>query len=167
MRQTETAGALGDGQPAGKTLTETIPHFVSMADLGAIQPYNGPLGDVTFGDPSGAHVVVILGNLTVTLNEGHREWYWIDLERCVTPAQLLDWVFQVQGKTWMTPELLRVTVEALDCALYPQATLCSCGIPKNIRKSDLRRLVEGRLRERIGWELAYPGRIRITRGVAA
>ncbi|ABK18103.1 hypothetical protein Sfum_2423 [Syntrophobacter fumaroxidans MPOB] len=39
-------------------------------------------------------------------NHTGRHVYEIDLERCTTPAQLLDWIFQLHGKTWMTPEMM-------------------------------------------------------------
>ena len=35
-----------------------------------------------------------------------RHWYEIDLEECTTPAELLDWLFQMQGKAWCTAEAL-------------------------------------------------------------
>lgn len=35
--------------------------------------------------------------------QGHWQ-YEIDLERCATSAQLLDWVFQIQGKEIFSPK---------------------------------------------------------------
>jgi hypothetical protein len=33
--------------------------------------------------------------------------YDITLKRCKTAAQCLDWIHQVNGKTWATPELMK------------------------------------------------------------
>jgi hypothetical protein len=51
--------------------------------------------------------------------------YDVDLERCATSAQMLDYIFQVAGKAWMTPKDLGDLVQALDDLLSPQGTLCS------------------------------------------
>ena len=53
--------------------------------------------------------------------------YSVDLERCRTSAEVLDWIFQVSTKTWAPPEVVGELVRALDAALSPQATLCSFG----------------------------------------
>ncbi len=58
--------------------------------------------------------------------EGH--WiYEVDLERCRTSAEVLDWIFQVAGKTWCTDKILGGLIHMLDKILHPQATLCSFG----------------------------------------
>jgi hypothetical protein len=161
----KAAGALGQGQPAIKSIgdADSIPHsdwkIFCVADLAAVKPYKGALRMVTFGDSNGEHATARLDNLTIELYRGDRQMYWIDLERCLTPAQVLDWIFQVHKKTWMTAELLRTTLEALDCALNPQGSLCSCGLAAEIAQKDLRGLVEVRLRDHIGWHLCDPGSI--------
>lgn len=56
-------------------------------------------------------------NLTIELitHDGH-QLYEIDLERCTTPAQLLDWIYQLHGKTWMTPDLMGKFLSAIQDA---------------------------------------------------
>ncbi len=55
------------------------------------------------------------------------ERYEIDLERCRTSAEILDWISQVQKKGWATPQLVGDMVEALDDLLNFQANYCSWG----------------------------------------
>ena len=129
---------------------------VSVLDLRAVRPFAGELEQVTFGNPARDHVVVRMDELIVELRRGARVLYWIDLERCLTPAQVLDWIFQLRGKTWMTPGLLGLFLEAMRHALDPQARLCSFGRPSEIAKKDLRGIVESGLRMHIGFHIAYP-----------
>jgi len=65
--------------------------------------------------------------------------YEIDLERCRTSAEVLDWIFQVQGKTWATAEIVNNLLEALDDLLNPQGTLCSFGKSSTINPRELLR----------------------------
>ena len=54
--------------------------------------------------------------------------YEIDLDRCATAAAMLDWIFQIQAKTWRgQPEVTLDLVHAFAELLHPQATLCSMG----------------------------------------
>ena len=53
--------------------------------------------------------------------------YEIDLERCRTSAQVLDWIMQVASKIWATDAVIAGLVRALNDVLDPQATLCSFG----------------------------------------
>lgn len=55
------------------------------------------------------------------------EDYEIDLEECTTSAQLLDWIFQISNKTWMTEKDRSDMLLALNDLLRPQANLCSFG----------------------------------------
>lgn len=54
-------------------------------------------------------------------------FYEIDLDRCKTCAQVMDWIFQVAGKTWADPDIIGWLVRALDEVLRPQETMCSNG----------------------------------------
>lgn len=54
--------------------------------------------------------------------------YEIDLERIGSSATVLDWIFQIRGKTWATPTVLRDLINALHDILDPQANLCSGAI---------------------------------------
>lgn len=44
------------------------------------------------------------------------EYYEIDLERCNSPAEILDWIFQVKNKGWITPELMDDLLTAFEHA---------------------------------------------------
>lgn len=61
-------------------------------------------------------------NLTLDIG-----YYAVDLETCRTAAETLDWIFQVAGKMWASPEVLGNLILALDELLAPQSTLCSFG----------------------------------------
>jgi hypothetical protein len=63
--------------------------------------------------------------------------YEVDLERCTTSAQMLDWIMQVAMKRWATDRVLASLVHALDAVLKPQARLCGLGVergPINVKK---------------------------------
>ena len=45
-------------------------------------------------------------------DEKGRDIYEVDLEQCETPAQVLDWIFQIFSKTWSTPKMI---YDFLDC----------------------------------------------------
>lgn len=53
--------------------------------------------------------------------------YWLPLDSCVTSAAVLDWIFQVNAKTWATVEIRAGLLNALDDVLDPQSTICSFG----------------------------------------
>lgn len=53
------------------------------------------------------------------------EGYEIDLERIHTSAALLDWIFQIQGKSWADAQTMYDLIEAFDEILSPQANYCS------------------------------------------
>lgn len=65
---------------------------------------------------------------------GHH--YWIDLDRCTTPAQLLNWIFQLHNKSWMTADLMRELLEGFEQACREvfdgdvQGVFCPCGVSK-------------------------------------
>jgi len=59
----------------------------------------------------------------------HHWGYEIDLERCSTSAEMLDWIFQVSNKVeWcVNREDIGQLIQALQDLMCPQATLCSFG----------------------------------------
>jgi hypothetical protein len=67
--------------------------------------------------------------------------YEVDLERCTTSAEVLDWVCQVAAKTWADDATLAGLVRALDDVLAPQAHLCSSGQPKTLGLDSIGELV--------------------------
>jgi hypothetical protein len=123
----------------------------SASEILAVKPYEGLLDRVTLGDPAGAHVDINVPSLSIDIFPGQRGGYDINLERCLTPAQALDWIFQVSGKAWMTPDLLSLVLLAFEITLDPQARLCSFGRPSQIRKNELPRIIESNLRKYVGW----------------
>ena len=59
---------------------------------------------------------------------GHKFTYEVDLNRCNTGAKLLDWIYQVQGKNWISPDDVADLVYAVDDILdVVQSKLCSGG----------------------------------------
>jgi hypothetical protein len=71
--------------------------------------------------------------------------YPVDLDRCTTSAEVLDWVCQIADKGWGTPQQNAATVaglvQALVDVLHPQANLCSWGRSKRLTLVAVRRLV--------------------------
>jgi hypothetical protein len=77
------------------------------------------------------------------------DWYEIDLDRCTSSAEVLDWICQVAGKSWADDATIAGLVRALDDVLAPQQYLCGFGLeagPINV-KTVLRQTAEAR-RER-------------------
>lgn len=55
--------------------------------------------------------------------------YEVDLEACTTSAQVLDWILQVHGKPWCTPEALREFIRMLDALMGDiQSEMCPQGV---------------------------------------
>ena len=54
--------------------------------------------------------------------------YEVDLESISQSSGLLDWIFQVGGKTWATARVTKDLVNAVDDVLHPQRYLCSGGL---------------------------------------
>lgn len=57
--------------------------------------------------------------------------YEIDLERMPDAAAMLDWIFQVATKKWMTPAAVHELLHALKILVHPQGTLCSGALLRN------------------------------------
>jgi hypothetical protein len=112
----------------------------------------------TVGDPAGDHVVLDASRLTIELRRVHRLFYEIDLERHTSSAVVLDTIMQLASKTWMTPEMLGLTVLALNVALYPQSTLCSGGFDRRLAAPEIPGLVRGRVRALLRKPGAWFGR---------
>ena len=65
----------------------------------------------------------------VFLQDG-REIYWVDTDRCGTCAELLDWIFQLHGKAWVSPEVMFDFLTLVQVHIAPQSTMCSMGVEK-------------------------------------
>jgi hypothetical protein len=81
-------------------------------------------------------------NYTLEYYKAGNWWYEVDLEQCSNSAQVLDWIFQVSKKQWLSPTGLADLVKALDAVLDPQARLCSFGKSKKMSKAAIRKLVK-------------------------
>jgi len=69
--------------------------------------------------------------------------YEIDLERCLTSAEVLDWLCQIAKKAWATDAILADLVRALNAVLDPQSNLCPGGAPRKLTEHQVAELVEG------------------------
>lgn len=63
-------------------------------------------------------------NLTLHRADGR---YEIDLEKIKTSASMLDWIFQLQAKSWVSDESLADLIMFFRVLFRPQGTLCSQG----------------------------------------
>ena len=77
--------------------------------------------------------------LTININTGRGHTYEIDLERCRTPGEVLDWIYQIKSKTWATSEIIFDLLTALEvaCQIFHgkgvQGSLCPFGVSRQIR----------------------------------
>jgi hypothetical protein len=54
--------------------------------------------------------------------------YEIDLESISRSSGMLDWIFQINGKTWSTARVTKDLLNAFDDVFHPQRNLCSGGL---------------------------------------
>lgn len=66
-------------------------------------------------------------NLVLAYKSGRFPDYEVPLAEMNSSAAMLDWIFQIGGKSWADAKILGDLVMALDDLLRPQATLCSTG----------------------------------------
>jgi hypothetical protein len=74
--------------------------------------------------------------------------YEVDLEECLTSAEVLDKTFQIAQKTWADDALIAGLIRALDDVLHPQATLCSSGQHKTTTRARVRQMARQARAER-------------------
>jgi hypothetical protein len=72
----------------------------------------------------------------VLVFDGH---YEIDLEMIISSAGMLDWIYQINGKTWAERKDIGDLVQAFEDLFHPQGTLCSMGIDKKLNASEFLR----------------------------
>lgn len=69
------------------------------------------------------------GDWKLTADRGALEYepngYYIEFYRMRTSAAVLDWIFQIEGKSWATPQVMADLLCAIRETVDPQATLCS------------------------------------------
>jgi hypothetical protein len=63
--------------------------------------------------------------------------YFVDLARCRSSAEVLDWIAQVSGKAWITREDVGYFVEALDDLLDLQGNICGFGFDYRIVPAEI------------------------------
>ena len=77
-------------------------------------------------------------NLTIEIYDKGTWAYEIDLERCTDSAELLDWILQLHGKGWVTPQMLFDIIEELEYACHEvhgnflQGAFCPGGEGKEV-----------------------------------
>lgn len=91
-----------------------------------------------------------LDTLTLTAALSRGQTYAIELNRCLTAAQVLDWVMQIGGKSWRD-EALSDFIDAIRDTVHPQGGLCSFAVVSGrpgsvIELDDLRSVVERNVR---------------------
>jgi hypothetical protein len=68
--------------------------------------------------------------------------YEIRLDEITDSAEMLDWIFQIQMKTWATNDVIGNLIRAFDDIFMPQGTLCGQGVGKTI---DAEKFLRGRI----------------------
>lgn len=53
--------------------------------------------------------------------------YEIDIERIDRSSEMVDWIFQLNGKGWASTKDVADLIAALEDIFHPQANLCSGG----------------------------------------
>ena len=61
---------------------------------------------------------------------GNIQRYYVDMDRCLSSAQVLDWIMQIQMKGWATDEVTAGLVRAINDLVHPQGMLCSMGVER-------------------------------------
>ncbi len=73
-------------------------------------------------------------NLATKCLEFREEGSWryeVDLDRCKTSAQILDWLCQLLEKSWVTTTDVGCLLQALDdLSGGLQASVCGCGVDR-------------------------------------
>ena len=88
---------------------------------------------------------------TMDMPEGKPDYY-IELERCTSAAQILDWIAQVASKRWATPEIIGKLVIELNWLLHLQSNFCSCGLNLKVDKKDIRKIIDANLNRHARFE---------------
>lgn len=78
-------------------------------------------------------------NGTIMIHDEIGYLYEIDLERCTSPAELLDYVLQIHAKNWNSPHIIWGVVTAIEEACSAmfgqnaQGVFCPLGESHNVR----------------------------------
>lgn len=60
-------------------------------------------------------------------NDDEGNNYEVNVDEFTSSAPVLDWIFQLQGKTWMTPQGMGDMLAAIDGIFHVQSSFCSGG----------------------------------------
>ena len=63
---------------------------------------------------------------------GEAGWYEIDLEDITDSARMLDWIFQVQHKPWVTDAIMGDLLRAFHDIFHPRAKVFSGGLSLHV-----------------------------------
>ena len=58
--------------------------------------------------------------------------YYIELSRCNSSGEILDWIVQISKKSWATDNIIASLVRMFDHYLDCQSNLCSFGMDNKI-----------------------------------
>jgi hypothetical protein len=84
--------------------------------------------------------------LTLDLDDQEGNFYEIDLTRCNSSAEILDWIAQVSRKSWATESIISSMVKTLDHVFGFQENLCGWGRNKTFDAKQWLTSPDGRLR---------------------
>ena len=68
--------------------------------------------------------------------------YDIALYECNNSAEILDWIFQIQGKKWADKDVMYCLLEAIYDILHPQSHFCSFGKHKEKDAKKAQKIVK-------------------------
>ena len=77
----------------------------------------------------------------LTIEHALRPQYIIPLARCRDSAAILEWIFHLRERFWMTEQAQDELLWLFELLLDPQSNLCSFEQAKSIAENDLRALV--------------------------
>lgn len=60
------------------------------------------------------------------------EHYEVSFRDCTSSAAILDWIFQIQGKTWADKVTMFNLLKAFDDVLHPQENYCGGGVDHQV-----------------------------------
>jgi hypothetical protein len=83
------------------------------------------------------------GTFLVLDTKEERHHYEINLDSIDGSAEMLDWIFQMRMKAWVTNNIMGDLLSAFQDIFRPQATLCGQGIDK---KLDAERFLKSRIK---------------------
>lgn len=61
-------------------------------------------------------------------DDGNVPSYEVNIDEMNSSARALDWIYQLHGKTWMTPQGVHDLLTAIDEIIGGQSSLCSGGV---------------------------------------